>query len=72
MDYRKYFPAGGLNYPRFMAFDAGDVLHLSDMSRGRILALPDLDRNGVADRSPPRFTWSALPPTAKRPSSTPT
>ena len=44
------FAAGNLNYPRFMAFDDGDVLHVSDMSRGRIIALPDGDGDGVADR----------------------
>ena len=43
------FAAGKLSYPRFMAFDAADVLHLADLSRGLIVALPDADGDGVAD-----------------------
>ena len=41
--------AAGFNRPRFMAVDANDVLHVADMSAGQVIALPDLDRDGVAD-----------------------
>jgi glucose/arabinose dehydrogenase len=46
------FYAGGLNKPRFLAFNSAGVLHVSDMftnNNGRIYALPDADGNGVAD-----------------------
>jgi glucose/arabinose dehydrogenase len=42
--------AAGLNNPRFMAFDQNDVLHVANMARDQILALPDRDQDGVADR----------------------
>ena len=35
--------------PRFMAFDANDVLHVADMGARTIVALPDRDGDGVAD-----------------------
>lgn len=43
------FHAGGMTKPRFMAFSAAGVLHVSDMTAGKVLALPDADNNGVAD-----------------------
>ncbi len=43
------FHVGGMTKPRFMAFNPAGVLHVSDMSAGKILALPDADNNGVAD-----------------------
>lgn len=43
------YHAGGLNKPRFMAFDPNGVLHVSDQSAGKVFALPDTDNNGVAD-----------------------
>ncbi|MGC4056522.1 MAG: T9SS type A sorting domain-containing protein [Chitinophagaceae bacterium] len=43
------FYAGGLGKPRFMAFSPSGVLHVSDMTNGNVLALPDADNDGVAD-----------------------
>lgn len=43
------YHAGGLSKPRFMAFSPSGVLHVSDMSAGKILALPDANKDGVAD-----------------------
>jgi glucose/arabinose dehydrogenase len=42
--------AEGLGQPRVMAIDPGDTLLVSIPAQGRVVALPDLDRNGVADR----------------------
>ncbi len=41
----------GLRGPRLMAFDDNGVLHVGNMGRGQILALPDRDQDGVADES---------------------
>jgi glucose/arabinose dehydrogenase len=41
--------AGSLNKPRFMAFSPSGVLHVSDMSAGKVFALPDVNKDGVAD-----------------------
>ncbi|HZV70548.1 MAG TPA: T9SS type A sorting domain-containing protein [Saprospiraceae bacterium] len=43
------YHAGGLDKPRFMAFSPEGVLHVSDMNAGKVFALPDADKNGVAD-----------------------
>ncbi len=43
------YHAGGLNKPRFMAFSPAGVLHISDMTLGKVFALPDLNQDGVAD-----------------------
>src|SRR6478609_8140331 len=43
------FYTGGLGKPRFMAFSPAGVLHVSDMTTGRIYAMPDADKDGVAD-----------------------
>lgn len=43
------FHAGGMGKPRFMAFSPLGVLHVADMSGGRILALPDVNNDGIAD-----------------------
>jgi glucose/arabinose dehydrogenase len=40
---------GGLTKPRFMAFSPDGVLHVSDQTAGKVFAMPDLDKNGVAD-----------------------
>ena len=40
---------GGLRTPRLMEFDDNGVLHVGNMGRGQILALPDRDRDGIAD-----------------------
>lgn len=45
------FYAGGLSKPRFLAWSPDSVLHVADLSAGRILALPDRDHDGVADSS---------------------
>jgi glucose/arabinose dehydrogenase len=41
--------AEGLNGPRFIAFGPDGVLYVADRSAGRIVALPDLDKDGTAD-----------------------
>jgi glucose/arabinose dehydrogenase len=43
------FQAGGLDKPRFMAFSPAGVLHVCDMTTGKVFALPDANRDGVAD-----------------------
>ena len=43
------FQAGGLNKPRFMTFSPSGVLHVCDMGAGTVLALPDVNRDGIAD-----------------------
>lgn len=50
----RVFATDGLFGPRFMAFDQDGVLHVANMrvpgeNRGQIVALPDRDRDGVAD-----------------------
>lgn len=42
--------AAGLSRPRFMAFSPDGVLHVSEINDGQIVALPDRDGDGVADR----------------------
>ncbi|MDP6018957.1 MAG: PQQ-dependent sugar dehydrogenase [Candidatus Latescibacteria bacterium] len=41
--------AAGLRGPRFMAFDEDEVLHVANMNADQIVALPDRNRDGVAD-----------------------
>lgn len=41
--------AAGLEGPRFMAFGPSGVLYVALPSKGQIVALPDADRDGVAD-----------------------
>ncbi len=43
------FAHEGLHKPRFMAFDPNGVLHVANMGADQIVALPDRDRDGVAD-----------------------
>ena len=43
--------AVGFSNPRFMAVSPDGVLHLSDMARGEIIALPDRDDDGFADEA---------------------
>ena len=43
------FAHEGLRKPRFMAFDPNGVLHVANMGTDQIVALPDHDRDGVAD-----------------------
>jgi glucose/arabinose dehydrogenase len=44
------FAAGPIfNKPRLMAFDDNGVLHVGNMRRGQIVALPDRDGDGIAD-----------------------
>lgn len=43
------FQAGGLNKPRFMAFSPAGVLHVSDMGAGKVFAMPDVNKDGIAD-----------------------
>lgn len=46
----KVFYAGNLlNKPRFMAWRSDSVLHVADVNAGRIIALPDRNRDGIAD-----------------------
>ena len=42
--------AAGLRNPRFIAFDDNNVLHVANMGRNQIVALPDADEDGVADQ----------------------
>jgi len=42
--------ASGLGQPRFMAFDNRGVLYASIPRSGKIVALPDADDDGIADR----------------------
>lgn len=43
--------AEGLNGPRFIHFGPDGVLYVADRGNGRIVALPDADRDGVADET---------------------
>ncbi len=43
------FAHEGLRKPRFMAFDPNGVLHVANMGADQIVALPDRNRDGVAD-----------------------
>ena len=45
------FYAGRLDKARFMAWGPDSVLYVANKSSGEILALPDRDRNGVADEA---------------------
>ena len=45
----RVFAHEGLRKPRFMAFDPNGVLHVANMGAGQIVALPDRDRDGIAD-----------------------
>ena len=45
----KIFHVGGLSKPRFFAWSPDSVLHVADKSLGQIIALPDRNRDGVAD-----------------------
>ncbi len=45
----KVFYIGRLNKPRFLAWSPDSVLHVANYNSGEILALPDRDRDGVAD-----------------------
>ena len=45
----KVFSGHDLNKPRLMEFDTKGVLHVADMNNRRVVALPDRDKNGVAD-----------------------
>ncbi len=45
------FHAGGLSKPRFFAWSPDSVLHVADKNAGTVIALPDKDRNGVADKA---------------------
>jgi glucose/arabinose dehydrogenase len=43
------FHAGRLSKPRFMTFSPAGVLHVSDQSAGKVFALPDANKDGIAD-----------------------
>jgi glucose/arabinose dehydrogenase len=45
----KVFHAGGLAKPRFFAWSPDSVLHVADKDAGTVIALPDRNRDGVAD-----------------------
>lgn len=45
------FHTGGLSKPRFFAWSPDSVLHVADKDAGRVIALPDRNRDGVADTS---------------------
>jgi len=44
-----FFAGARLNKPRFLAWGPDSVLFVANMDGSNILALPDVDRNGVAD-----------------------
>jgi glucose/arabinose dehydrogenase len=43
------FHTGGLSKPRFFSWSPDSVLHVADKNAGTIIALPDMDHDGVAD-----------------------
>lgn len=43
------FQAGGLSKPRFMTFSPAGVLHVADQGAGKVFALPDANKDGIAD-----------------------
>jgi glucose/arabinose dehydrogenase len=45
----RLYHIGGMSKPRFMSFDNEGVLHVADMTLGRVFAIPDKNRDGVAD-----------------------
>jgi glucose/arabinose dehydrogenase len=45
------FHAGNLGKPRFLDWGPDSVLYVADLSSKQVLALPDRDRDGVADTS---------------------
>lgn len=45
----KIFYTGDLQKPRFFTWSPDSVLHVTDMNSGKIIALPDLDNDRVAD-----------------------
>jgi len=45
----RIFYAGGLLKPRFLAIDKNGVLHVADYNNGKVFAMPDNNRNGIAD-----------------------
>ena len=45
----KVFHIGGLSKPRFFAWSTDSILHVANLSSGKIIALPDLDKDGIAD-----------------------
>ncbi len=48
--------AGGLNTPRFLAFDPSGVLHVAEWGANRVVALPDANGDGEADAIEPFAT----------------
>ena len=46
---RVFYAGNLLNKPRFMAFSADSVLHVANKTSGTVVALPDRNRDGVAD-----------------------
>ncbi|MCX7737146.1 MAG: PQQ-dependent sugar dehydrogenase [Candidatus Kapabacteria bacterium] len=43
------FYTGGLQKPRFFSWSPDSILHLVDMNSGKIIALPDLNKDKIAD-----------------------
>ncbi|MDW8220378.1 MAG: PQQ-dependent sugar dehydrogenase [Bacteroidota bacterium] len=46
---RVFYAGSILSKPRFMAWSPDSVLHIADVNAGRIIALPDRNRDGIAD-----------------------
>ncbi|MDZ4746317.1 MAG: PQQ-dependent sugar dehydrogenase [bacterium] len=44
-----FFAGIALNKPRFLAWGPDSVLFVANMNKGNILALPDMNRDGIAD-----------------------
>lgn len=45
----RLYHIGGMSKPRFMSFDNKGVLHVADMTLGRVFAMPDNNGDGIAD-----------------------
>lgn len=45
----RIFYAGTLSKPRFLSFNAAGVLHVADYTSGKVFALPDANKDGIAD-----------------------
>lgn len=46
---RLFYTSNIFSKPRFMSFSPKGVLHIADYNTGNVIAMPDYDRDGVAD-----------------------
>ena len=54
-----FYAGQSLNKPRFMAWGPDSVLFVANMNRNNVLALPDVDKDGIADDAIVATTTSA-------------